>query len=606
MSWSLRTKLILTFVLFGLIPALVTTYVALDDSQKLKVRSTRLAERAAIFTLAALSRSPLDDGISPKRPILDPKNVPDLTSMIEGVIRSYEFERGADVAILDANLNVISRRPPKTGTSVFEMGRPVDSMFVDQIGLLGEAKSGKGRSASGVLELETSTGLDVVGYATADGFEQDGKPATLSCLVAIPESLAFAAIREIQLRTLLVGLACLGLTTLFGYLLGSNFAQPIREILGLSMQLEQGNLTARTAIKRRDELGQLGTQMNSVLERLSNVMQEIRGSSTSVTAASHQLDVSAQQLSQGATEQAGTLQEIVSSLQSVDASVQRNDTQAQQTARLANEVNQKAEEGGKAVDETVSAMREIAQKITVVEDIAYQTNLLALNAAIEAARAGAQGRGFAVVAGEVRKLAERSQKAAHEIGELAGTSVTVAENAGKLLERILPMIRQTSGLVREIATASQEQKEAIHQIHTGLGQLDQVVQQNASGSLELASTASSLAHQSSSLQDLVDFFQIDSSQAAGGVVGPRGGRGVSDRGEASARVRARRTERSTGYTPREKPVTAHGPAPRALPTAPPPPSGGMNPAGATSAPPAAGGTPGIVVNLDDDADFERF
>src|SRR5262249_60455429 len=137
-----------------------------------------------------------------------------------------------------------------------------------------------------------------------------------------------------------------------------------------------------------------------------------------------------------------------------------------------------AEEGGKAVRETVSAMQSIAQRIKVVEDIAYQTNLLALNAAIEAARAGSQGKGFAVVAGEVRKLAERSQGAAHQIGELAESSVKVAENAGRLLERIVPMIRQTSQLVQEIAAASQEQTSAIHQINIGVRQLDQVVQQN--------------------------------------------------------------------------------------------------------------------------------
>src|SRR5205085_8920504 len=136
----------------------------------------------------------------------------------------------------------------------------------------------------------------------------------------------------------------------------------------------------------------------------------------------------------------------------------------------ANNARAQAEDGGKAVQETVAAMQQIAQRIKVVEDIAYQTNLLALNAAIEAARAGAQGKGFAVVAGEVRKLAERSQTAAHQIGELAGSSVAVAENAGGLLEKIVPSVRHTSELVREIAASSQEQTAALHEISTGIRQ----------------------------------------------------------------------------------------------------------------------------------------
>ena len=166
---------------------------------------------------------------------------------------------------------------------------------------------------------------------------------------------------------------------------------------------------------------------------------------------------------------------------------------AHTTAQAAKEVSVRAEDGGKAVEETVAAMRQIAQKIQVVEDIAYQTNLLALNAAIEAARAGTQGKGFAVVAGEVRKLAERSQQAAHQIGELADRSVAVAENAGRLLGEIVPSIRRTSDLIREIAAASQEQTSAIHQISTGVRQLEEVVHQNVSASVELAATAASLA-----------------------------------------------------------------------------------------------------------------
>ena len=275
--------------------------------------------------------------------------------------------------------------------------------------------------------------------------------------------------------------------------------------------LHQGHLYNRTHITRGDELGDLASLTNSVVDRFSEVISQIRTMTSSVSTASSELNSSAQQLAQGAHQQAATLQEIASSLQNVDASVARNAQHARDTARTANEASGQAERGGEAVHETVAAMREITQKILVVEDIAYQTNLLALNAAIEAARAGTHGKGFAVVAGEVRKLAERSQAAAQQISDLAKKSVAVAENAGGLLERTVPMIRATSDLIQEIAAASQEQMAAIREINVGVSQLEEVVQQNAAASHELAATSTDLASQSSSLQQKVEFFRLESS-----------------------------------------------------------------------------------------------
>jgi len=173
-----------------------------------------------------------------------------------------------------------------------------------------------------------------------------------------------------------------------------------------------------------------------------------------------------------------------------------------------------AADGGETVKAIVTAMKQIAQKISIIDDIAYQTNLLALNAAIEAARAGDHGKGFAVVAGEVRKLAERSQVAAQEIGEMAGTSVAVAEKAGKLLGEMVPAIKKTSDLVQEIAAASQEQSSSVGQINTSMTQLNQVTQQNASSSEELAATAEEMSSQAQSLQQLVAFFKVAGSEHA--------------------------------------------------------------------------------------------
>ena len=189
----------------------------------------------------------------------------------------------------------------------------------------------------------------------------------------------------------------------------------------------------------------------------------------------------------------------------------RNAQHARDTARTANEASGQAERGGEAVHETVAAMREITQKILVVEDIAYQTNLLAPQRG-HRGRAGRHAwQGFAVVAGEVRKLAERSQAAAQQISDLAKKSVAVAENAGGLLERTVPMIRDTSDLIQEIAAASQQQMAAIREINVGVSQLEEVVQQNAAASHELAATSTDLASQSSGFQQKVEFFRLESS-----------------------------------------------------------------------------------------------
>jgi methyl-accepting chemotaxis protein len=201
------------------------------------------------------------------------------------------------------------------------------------------------------------------------------------------------------------------------------------------------------------------------------------------------------------------VEQTSSQIDIMSASISQNSDNAKITDSMATKTSREAVEGGSAVGQTVSAMKQIAAKIGIVDDIAYQTNLLALNAAIEAARAGEHGKGFAVVAAEVRKLAERSQEAAREIGDLAGKSVSTAERAGQLLDDIVPSIQKTSELVQEIAAASAEQSESVVQIGGAMGQLSKATQQNASASEELAATSEELSGQAEQLQQSVAFFK---------------------------------------------------------------------------------------------------
>jgi methyl-accepting chemotaxis protein len=262
-------------------------------------------------------------------------------------------------------------------------------------------------------------------------------------------------------------------------------------------------------LKERSAGDELMQALSAMVAKISEVVSDVRSAADFVASGSVQLAANAQSMSQGATEQAAAAEEASASMEQMSANIRQNADNSQQTEKIAVKSSEDAREGGEAVAETVQAMRVIAGKISIIEEIARQTNMLALNAAIEAARAGEHGKGFAVVASEVRKLAERSQNAAGEISELSVSSVEVAEKAGSMLSNILPDIQRTADLVQEINASSKEQDTGAQQINKAIQQLDQVIQQNASASEEMASTAEELSSQSSQLQATIAFFRTE-------------------------------------------------------------------------------------------------
>ena len=326
-----------------------------------------------------------------------------------------------------------------------------------------------------------------------------------------------------------------------------SIVRPLAKAVGLVDQVAQGDLSSTVEVSSKDELGRMLTALNSMvanlnalahvavqisegdltveakalsekdtlghslikmLENLRNTVQDVTAASANVTTGSQEMSSTAEQLSQGSTEQAASAEETTAAMEEMAASVQQNADNARQTDKLASTAAEDAKSSGEAVTRTLEAMKQVAEKINIIEEIARKTDLLALNAAVEAARAGEHGKGFAVVASEVRKLAERSQTAAAEISRLTTDGVKTAEGAGLLLQKLVPDIRKTAELVREIAAASGEQSTGAEQVNKAIQQLDQVIQQNASASEEMASTSEELASQAEVLQSAIGFFQI--------------------------------------------------------------------------------------------------
>ncbi|MBP7095403.1 MAG: HAMP domain-containing protein [Spirochaetia bacterium] len=441
-----------------------------------------------------------------------------------------------------------------------------------------------------------------------------------------PLSDIYGALGDFIATLALISAAGFALAMVALAFLARSFSKPVVELSRLATRLSEGDLSARVGSRlaaRGDELGILSSGFASMIDKVSGVVREVQDSAGVLLAQANDLSGASMQLSQGATEQAASTEEVSASLEQMSGNIRNNAGNAKETEKISRKAADDMDSGSATVLEMVGVMKDISQKILIIEEIARQTNLLALNAAIEAARAGEAGKGFAVVASEVRKLAERSQKAATEIGELSVRSVDVAEKAARTFDEIVPDIRRTSQLVEEISAASAEQDTGAEQISKALMQLDKVVQANAASSEQMAAMTGEMARLADALKRRAAFFSLagkeaslpppaNPARAAGGSGAPPRGRlrdGAAPNPGSAPRPNVRRlspdADARTGSPARPAPAgVAPGPenAPR---------PGAAKPEKASPAPAEAAkrriAERGIAIKRDElDAEFEEF
>lgn len=482
---------------------------------------------------------------------------------------------GVDFYLNDLQATVGAIKPFETGYGVLltNSGSIVSHPDADQVGknigdivlpnekgkVLDAVKSGSILSYESVAP---DTGQDI--FVTFAPVTVGRTVTPWSLVVVIPMDKVREQADSFAIVSAVMGVVAVAV--LFGVLLliASIITAPVSKGIALAESLASGDLTQDIDIDQKDEMGKLADALRNMSRQLKAVMSSVTQATSNVASGSEELSASSQAMAEGASEQAASVEEVSSSMEEMAANIQGNAENSIKTEKIAQKAASKAEESGKAVSQAMGAMTDIAEKISVIEEIARQTNLLALNAAIEAARAGEHGKGFAVVAAEVRKLAERSGIAAAEISELSSSTVKVAKEAGGMLDELVPEIQETAALIQEITTASNEQNDGVNQINSAIQQLDNVVQQNASVSEQVASSAETLASESSQLQQTISFFKMDDG----------------DR-----------------YRPTAATVTARSvaPAPKPLASAPPKP--------------AAAKPSGVALDMgmdDSDDDFEKF
>lgn len=303
------------------------------------------------------------------------------------------------------------------------------------------------------------------------------------------------------------------LSILLGYIISANIINSVNKTVAFSQSMAKGDLTEELDVDQKDEIGILANEFEKMTKKIEQVIEAIKESSAQISGGADEMNNNSQMISQGANEQASSIEEISSAIEQMTATINQNTEQAVKAQRISEESSEEMQESSKVMIQAIDAMKEIAQNISVISEIADKTDMLAINAAVEAARAGEEGRGFAVVANEIRKLAENTQNAAKKIENLTKNSVKIADTAGEELMKIVPKIQKTSQYVKEISTASIEQNSSANEISNSINQFNQVTQQTAASTEELAASIEQLTSQAEQLFEIVSFFKTKSQNS---------------------------------------------------------------------------------------------
>jgi methyl-accepting chemotaxis protein len=384
-----------------------------------------------------------------------------------------------------------------------DFDRKLNEAFVGEAELLREELQIVGQDVE-TLERGSSTA-----YGTSSYFSWRRLGGTRVLLLAITTSDAFGGhVARVRFSFIALVFLVFGIGMVAAYFFSAVFSDSVGELGEELDRVASGDFSRRSAFDCEDELGDLGASLDHMVLRLQGTIQQVYRESQSLSAAAIQVAASSRELSHGTSAQAAAVEESSSSLEQMNASITSNTENSRRLEQMVEKSVSDAEESGRAAEESALAMENIAERISIVEEIAYQTNLLALNAAIEAARAGEHGKGFAVVASEVRSLAERSRDAAREISGVARASVNAAARLGELLSDLVPSIQTTAEFVREVAASSSEQSANSDHMSQAMMQMDNVTQKNASSSEQLSTTAQQLSAQAQQLESLMSFFKV--------------------------------------------------------------------------------------------------